>query len=88
MTELTAEKRGTPIPSASDNPGNPMEDRILAAAERIAARQIFFRTVMIMRRRWNFSYKNINPVRIAMHDYPDSAAIYDAIYERDRDLNR
>lgn len=52
------------------------------------ALQIFWRSVMIMRRRWNFSYKKINPVRIAMHDYPDSAAIYDAIYERDRDLNR
>jgi len=51
-------------------------------------RQIFLRNVMIMRRRWKFSYKKTNPVRNAMHDYPDSAAFYDAIYERDRDLNR
>lgn len=42
MTELTAEKRGTPNPSTADDPGNPMEDRILAAAERIAARQNIF----------------------------------------------
>jgi len=52
------------------------------------ARQIFLRAVMVMQRRWNFSYKKSNPVRMAMHDYPDSAAIYDAIYERDRELNR